>query len=91
MQAGYFLVGYDRRTGEAKAFHRLPSGTVDAAKSLAGIPVNDPAMIGDWPLASEAAHAIAVLARAEIDLDHLDYCLEPDAPLTAATPTRAAE
>ncbi len=91
MQAGYFLVGYDRRSGEAKAFHALPPGTADAAKSRGGIPANDPAMIGDWPLSSAAAHAIAALARAEIDSDHLDYCLEPHEPLPAARPTRAAE
>lgn len=91
MQAGYFLVGYDRRTGEATAFHALPPGTVDVAKLLGGIPANDPAMIGDWPLSSEAALAIAALARADIDPDHLDYCLEPHEPLPAARPTRAAE
>jgi len=47
MQTDYFLVGYDRRTGEAKSFRALPPGTVAAAKTLGGIPANDPAMIGD--------------------------------------------
>lgn len=91
MQAGYFLVGYDRRTGEARAFHALPPGTVDAAKSLGGVPGNDPSMIGDWPVSSETALAIAALARMKIDADHLDYCLEPHEPLPAAHSTRAAE
>jgi hypothetical protein len=91
MQAGYFLVGYDRGTGEAKAFHALPPGSVGAAKLLGGIPPHDPVIIGDWPLSSEAAHAIAALAGAEIDPDHLDYCLEPHEPLPAAASTRAAE
>jgi hypothetical protein len=91
MQAGYFLVGYDRRTGEAKTFHRLPLGMIDAAKSLAGIPANDPTMVGDWPLSPAAARAIGALAGAEIDADGLEYCLEPHEPLPAQLPSRAAE
>jgi hypothetical protein len=91
MQAGYFLVGYDRRTGEAKAFHALPPAVVDAAKSLGGIPANDPSMIGDWPVSPETALAIAALARTQIDADHLDYCLEPHEPMPATPSMRAAE
>jgi len=91
MQAGYFLVGYDRGTGEAIAYHALPPAMVEAAKSLGGIPANDPSMIGDWPLSSEAALAIAALARTKIDADHLDYCLEPHEPVPATRATHAAE
>ncbi len=91
MQTGYFLVGYDKHTGEATAFHALPPATVDAAKSLGGVPANDPAMIGDWPLSTEAARAVAALAEAAIDPGRLEYCLEPHEPLPAAGSTRAAE
>jgi hypothetical protein len=71
--------------------HALPATTVEATKSLGGIPANDPAMIGDWPVSSDAARAIAALAGAEIDAEHLDYCHERDAPLPSAGSTRAAE
>lgn len=91
MQAGYFLVGYDRWTGEVKALHALPSDAVEAAKLLGGIPANDPAVIGDWPLVPAAAHGVAALIQAKIDADQLDYCLEPHEPLPIARPTRAAE
>jgi hypothetical protein len=91
MQAGYFPVGLDRRTGEAKVFHALPPETANAAKSLGGIPANGPAMIGDRPLSTEAVRAIAVLAKVELDLGHLDYCIEPHQALPSASSTRAAE
>jgi hypothetical protein len=84
MRAKFFLVGYDRRTGEATAHHGLPAAIVEAAKPLGGTPGNDPATIGNWSVSSDAARAIAAQTGAEIDAEHLDYCPEPHAPIQAA-------
>jgi hypothetical protein len=50
----------------------------------AAYPASNPTMIGDWPVSSVAARAIAALAAAEIDAEHLDDCHKPHAPIQPA-------
>jgi hypothetical protein len=81
METQFFLVGYDRETGFARAIHAIPRESVDAARALAGMAPDSPA---DWPLSTAIARQIAALSGTEIDTDGLEFCLEPHQDLEAA-------
>ena len=72
----YRLVGFDRRTEALVASHDIPADKILQAKTIAGIAGN-PAIIADWPLSPEQASAITALLGAELDVDSLDWTLEP--------------
>ncbi len=75
MALAYKLVGFDRDTEALVASHEIPADKILEAKTIAGIAGN-PAIIADWPLSPEQASAITVLG-AELDVDSLDWALEP--------------
>ena len=72
----YRLVGFDRSTEALVASHDIPADKILQAKTIAGI-VDNPAIIADWPLSRDQASAITALLGAELDVDRLDWALEP--------------
>ena len=85
METQLFLVGYDRLTGFAKAFYRLPDPA--PALSISGL---TSAPIGDQPLTPAQAERIAALIGTPIDTEGLEFCLEPHQPLEAAEAPKAS-
>ena len=82
---GYMLVGYDRGTGDrgtgfAETSHEVPAARFAAVKQFAGIPADDPDAVGDWPLSDAAARRVASLLGKALDLERLEFCLEPYPP-----------
>jgi hypothetical protein len=72
----YRLVGFDRRTEALVASHDIPTEKILQAKTIAGI-ADNPAIVADWPLSRAQASAITALLGAELDVDSLDWALEP--------------
>jgi hypothetical protein len=92
MNPDYALVGFDRRTGFAEAFHPLPPEVLTQAMRAAGLSAEAAAYHGDWPVPDDAARQIAAMTGAVVDTDRLAYCLAPYVPLPSQTAhPRAAE
>ncbi len=72
----YKLVGFDRVTEALAVTHDIPRNKVSQAKRIAGI-ADRRGIIADWPLSLDQARAITDLIGAKIDVDHLDWALEP--------------
>jgi hypothetical protein len=72
----YKLVGFDHDTEALSIIHEIPSEKISQAKRIAGI-ANRPDIIADWPLSRDQARAITDLIGAELDVDHMDWALEP--------------
>jgi hypothetical protein len=83
----YKLVAYDRETERLVYAHRVPAEQVDSAKRAAGIDPDSRTAIGDWPLTAFQADAIAQLIGTKVDLEHLEFFLEP---YVAAAPRPSA-
>jgi hypothetical protein len=75
----YRLVGYDRTTEFLEASYDVPAGKQAAVRLAAGLKPTVATMLGDWPLADEAARTIAQLIGQEIDLARMEFFLEPSA------------
>jgi hypothetical protein len=76
MELIYKLVGFDRATEALAVTREIPRDKVPQAKRIAGI-ADRPGIIADWPLSRDQAQAITDLIGAKIDVDHLDWALEP--------------
>jgi len=75
----YKLVGFDRRTERIASAHEIPADRVERAKRIAGI-ADRPEVVGDWPLTTDQAGAIADIIHKPIDLRGVDYSLSHTRP-----------
>jgi hypothetical protein len=76
MELIYKLVGFDRATEALAVTRDIPRDKVPQAKRIAGI-ADRLGTIADWPLSHDQARAISDLIGAELDVDGLDWALEP--------------
>ena len=72
----YSLVGYDRKTEFAVAEYDIPADKATTVREVAGI---DAKQVADWPLDAGQARVIGQIIGERLDLDHLDFVLEPSA------------
>jgi hypothetical protein len=74
MKLTYKLVGYDRTTERVGAEYDIPADKVVTIKKYLGINDRD---VADVPLDSGQAREIAHVLDVRLDLDNLDFFLEP--------------
>jgi len=76
MTLAYKLVGYDRRTEFASATYDIPADKAADVRKAAGMNASE---VTDWPLDAGQARIIAQIIGQRLDLDQLDFFLEPHA------------
>jgi hypothetical protein len=76
MNAVVKLTGYDKATEWLETALSLPEGVVGFARTVAGVPDTDPAVLAVCPLTPAQAQEIAARADVELETDRFDYCLE---------------
>ena len=76
MNADIILSGYDRDTEFLVTLDIVPAHWLAAVSRIAAVPASDPDLLGVYPLTDAQAERIGVLAGADLDLEHYEYCLE---------------
>ena len=71
------LTGYDKRTHKVGFEYPLREGRSSEVKQLAGVSVEDPDVLGSYPLTEQQVIAIAGIAGLRpLNPRLYDYCLE---------------
>jgi hypothetical protein len=74
MKLTYSLVGYDRTSEFAVAEYDIPADKVGAVREIAGMSARD---VADFPVDAGQARVIGQIIGQKLDLDHLDFVVEP--------------
>jgi hypothetical protein len=77
MSVTHRLTGYDRRSEALVFAHEIPRTKTNLARDAAGVPPQDVAAVGAYPLRPDQARRIAVAIGARINTERYEWFLEP--------------
>ena len=70
------ISGFDRGTDKLMIEVPLPAWAVSATRAISGVPVDDPDLVGAYPLTEDQVRQIAAVAQLVIDPAAFDWFIE---------------